>query len=223
MIKALLTLFIACSLTSLVTSLDNGLARTPPMGWLSWERFRCVIDCKTYPDTCISEKLYMAMGDELVKNGYRDLGYVYVNIDDCWAENTRDNVTKELRADHVRFPHGIQWLADYMHQRGLKLGIYADYGAFTCGGYPGSLGYLDIDAQTFAKWGVDSVKFDGCFSDARTDKVGYPAFGKALNKTGHPMLYSCEWPLYEWANNITVISTMHIVLFLFLFNFCLLL
>ena len=193
-----------CCLIPLVACLNNGLARTPPMGWLSWQRFRCNLDCKTDPDDCISEDLYIAMADRLVKDGYRDLGYVYVNIDDCWASKERDNVTKKLVSDPVRFPHGIKWLADYMHQKGLKLGIYNDYGTLTCGGYPGSINYLQLDAETFAEWGIDSVKMDGCYSDPKTMDKGYPLFGKYLNETGRPMLFSCSWPAYQTGTNMTV-------------------
>ena len=81
--------------------------------------------------------------------------------------------------------------------QGLKLGIYEDYGKFTCGGYPGSQGHEETDAMTFAKWGVDSLKFDGCYSNDSSRAEGYPLMGKALNKTGRPIMYSCSWPAYE--------------------------
>jgi len=97
-----------------VSGLNNGLALTPPMGWLSWERFRCNVDCDSYPDSCISEQLYMDMADELVEGGYADLGYVFVNVDDCWAEKERDNVTNQMVADRQRFPSGIDGLAAYV-------------------------------------------------------------------------------------------------------------
>jgi len=94
-----------------------------------------------------------------------------------------------------------------VHSLGLKFGIYEDLGTLTCGGYPGSLDHLEIDAKTFAAWGVDYVKFDGCNSDPVDFDIGYPAFGKYLNATGRPMLYSCEWPLYQGANGIKVNKT----------------
>ncbi len=96
-----------------VLSLDNGLARTPPMGWLSWARFYCQIDCVHHPLSCISERLYMDMADHLVEDGYWDLGYKYVNIDGCWmsANRTKDG---KLFANTTRFPHGIKHLADYV-------------------------------------------------------------------------------------------------------------
>ena len=114
-------------------SLDNGLARTPPMGWLSWERFTCNIDCVNYPHNCINEQLYKDMADRMVKDGFKDVGYQYVNIDDCWSEMERDSQNK-LVADKKRFPSGIKALADYMHSKGLKLGIYGDVGYKTCAG-----------------------------------------------------------------------------------------
>ncbi|XP_033115560.1 alpha-galactosidase A-like [Anneissia japonica] len=118
-----------------------------------------------------SEKLFMDMADRLVEDGFKDVGYEYINIDDCWASKERDSNGK-LQADPDRFPSGIKKLADYVHSRGLKLGIYNDYGTKTCGGYPGSLGYLDVDAKTFAEWGVDMLKMDGCYSDVKTMPQG---------------------------------------------------
>ncbi|XP_003743884.1 alpha-galactosidase A [Galendromus occidentalis] len=180
-----------------VSALENGLALRPPMGWKSWERFRCNIDCDKSPDECISEKLYKRMADELVAQGYRDLGYVFVSIDDCWSMPERDQGNR-LVADTKRFPSGIKALAKYMHDRGLKLGIYADAGASTCRGYPGSMQYVSTDAQTFADWDIDMLKFDGCnVPDPKTAGLIYIAMTDALNKTGRDILYSCEWPLYQ--------------------------
>ncbi|KAK7503869.1 hypothetical protein BaRGS_00004992 [Batillaria attramentaria] len=175
--------------------LDNGLARTPPMGWLSWQRYRCNTDCKNQPEECISESLYKAMADRMVSDGYRDAGYVYVNIDDCWPAKKRD-ANLSLVADPDRFPSGIKALADYVHAKGLKLGIYSDMGSETCGGYPGSKFYMERDAQTFAAWGIDSLKLDGCYSTIDDFPIGYPIMGLELNKTGRPILYSCSWPAY---------------------------
>jgi len=192
-----LTLLVAiCLLAVPTSSLDNGLARTPPMGWLSWERYRCDIDCVNDPENCISENLYMAMADRMSADGYGDAGYQYVNIDDCWAEKLRDPVTQQLIPDKTRFPSGMRALADYVHNRGLKLGIYGDYGTFTCGGYPGSLGFAKIDANTFANWTVDSLKLDGCYASIDSYPMGYPEMSRALNATGRPILYACSWPAY---------------------------
>jgi len=142
----------------------------------------------------------MRMADELVKQGFRDAGYEYVNVDDCWTLHDRDAQGK-LQADPERFPSGIKALADYMHQRGLKLGIYGDAGTLTCGGYPGSFGNFTIDAQTFADWDVDMLKLDGCYLDENTMDDVYPLMTKALNATGRPILYSCSWPAYQIGKN----------------------
>ncbi|ESP00011.1 hypothetical protein LOTGIDRAFT_158234 [Lottia gigantea] len=191
----------ALFLTVSVKGLDNGLVRTPPMGWLSWERFRCNTDCKNDPDNCISEKLYKTMADLLVSEGYKDVGYEYINIDDCWMAKERDSQGK-LVPDPERFPSGIKALADYMHSKGLKLGIYEDFGSKTCGGFPGSEFYMMSDANTFAEWNVDMLKFDGCYSDPKQMEAGFKAMGQFLNNTGHPMVYSCEWPLYQIGDKI---------------------
>ncbi|KAK6976707.1 alpha-N-acetylgalactosaminidase [Biomphalaria glabrata] len=180
-----------------VSALDNGLARTPPMGWLSWQRFRCNTDCDNDPLNCISERLYKDMADRLAADGYREAGYEYVNIDDCWAALQRDPVTLRLVADPKRFPSGIKALADYVHSKGLKLGIYGDMGVYTCGGYPGSKFTLKTDADTFAEWGVDSLKLDGCYSNTDDFTVAYPIMEFYLNRTGRPILYSCSWPAYQ--------------------------
>lgn len=121
-------------LIATVHGLDNGLALKPPMGWLSWARFTCVTDCAKYPDTCIHEDLYKQMGEKLIKDGYVELGYDIVAIDDCWSEYERDNETKRLVADRTRFPSGIKALADWMHSKGLRLGLYGDVGPLTCAG-----------------------------------------------------------------------------------------
>lgn len=191
---------VACFMAT-VSALDNGLALTPPMGWLSWQRYRCNVDCVNQPDECISENLYKRMADRLVADGYRDAGYEYVNVDDCWTLLERDNATGRLVADPARFPSGIPALAKYMHDRGLKLGIYSDAGTKTCGGYPGSFGHFDLDAQTFAEWGVDMLKLDGCYLDQTNMADVYPLMTASLNKTGRPILYSCSWPAYQIGKN----------------------
>ncbi|KAG9342760.1 hypothetical protein JZ751_015624 [Albula glossodonta] len=178
-------------------ALDNGLMRTPPMGWLAWERFRCDIDCKNDPSNCISERLFRDMADRLAEDGWRELGYVYVNIDDCWSSMERDKEGR-LQPDPDRFPGGIPRLAQYIHNRGLKLGIYGDLGTHTCGGYPGTtLDKVAVDAQTFADWGVDMLKLDGCYSNVTEQAKGYPLMSKALNATQRPIAYSCSWPAYQ--------------------------
>lgn len=169
---------------------NNGLALTPPMGWMSWMRYACNIDCANYPGECIDQNLYKTMIDHIAKDGYLELGYNTVNIDDCWEEMERDPKTKRLVPDRKRFPDGVAKLANYAHERKLQLGIYSDVGTKTCGGYPGTRDsktgedYTQIDAQTFSDWKVDSLKLDGCYQDSKLYNRTYPAFTAALSKVG---------------------------------------
>ncbi|CAI6346860.1 unnamed protein product [Macrosiphum euphorbiae] len=179
-----------------IDGLDNGLALTPPMGWLAWQRYRCITDCEMYPDDCVNEQLFMKAADLLVSEGYSELGYNYVIVDDCWLAKNR-SADGKLQADKIRFPSGIKALSDYVHSKGLKFGLYEDWGTKTCAGYPGVLGHEELDAKTFAEWDVDYVKLDGCYSNVRHMDKGYPEFGRHLNSTGRPMVYSCSWPAYQ--------------------------
>jgi alpha-galactosidase len=163
---------------------SNGLTKTPPMGWNSWNTFEGEIDDKTVRE----------MADEMVANGMRDAGYVYVNIDDTW-EGVRDaqgNITS-----NNKFPD-MKALADYVHSKGLKFGIYSSPGPRTCGEYPGSYGHEEQDAKTFAAWGVDYLKYDWCgarmiYKDGDLHAV-YQKMGDALLKSGRPIIYSlCEY------------------------------
>lgn len=176
--------------------LDNGVARTPPMGWLSWERFLCNIDCSKDPQNCISENLYKTMADIMESQGYREAGYEFVNVDDCWMGDERD-FDGHLRPNATRFPNGIKALAEYIHNKGLKFGIYQDSGLKTCAGYPGALCHYVNDARTYADWGVDMVKLDGCNLNPRLMDILYPAYTQALNRTGRPIVFSCSWPAYQ--------------------------
>ncbi|XP_009351606.2 alpha-galactosidase 1 isoform X2 [Pyrus x bretschneideri] len=164
--------------------LANGLGLTPPMGWNSWNHFHCKID----------EKVIKATADALVSTGLSKLGYTYVNIDDCWAEISRDH-EGNLAPNKSTFPSGIKALADYVHSKGLKLGIYADAGYFTCSKtMPGSLGHEEQDAKTFAAWGIDYLKYDNCYNDESKPTVRFPVMTRALMKAGRPIFYSlCEW------------------------------
>jgi alpha-galactosidase len=127
------------------------LAQTPPMGWNSWNAVGCGVNEKLITDTA----------DRFVALGLKDLGYEYVNIDDCWDLKQRD-ADGRLVADPAKFPKGLKWLSDYVHERGLKLGIYGDAGTATCAGYPGGLGHEKNDAQQYADWGIDYIKYDNC-------------------------------------------------------------
>jgi alpha-galactosidase len=174
------------------------LARTPPMGWNSWNHYGCTID----------EALIRRTADAMVANGMRDAGYVYVNIDDCW-QGQRD-ADGFLQPDSQRFPSGIKALADYVHARGLKLGIYSDAGAKTCGGRAGSQGHEFQDALQFARWEVDYLKYDWCNTGTgaaqRNPREAYATMRDALHAAGRPIVLSiCEWgdnKPWEWAGEI---------------------
>ncbi|KAL2226775.1 UNVERIFIED_CONTAM: Alpha-galactosidase 1 [Sesamum indicum] len=164
--------------------LANGLASTPPMGWNSWNHFNCMID----------EKIIKETADALVSTGLASMGYKYVNIDDCWAEISRDE-KGALVPKNSTFPSGIKALADYVHTKGLKLGIYSDAGFYTCSKkMPGSLGHEEQDAKTFASWGIDYLKYDNCNNGGLRPTLRYPVMTRALMKAGRPIFFSlCEW------------------------------
>jgi len=170
------------------------LARTPPMGWNSWNHFSCNVDEQTIRETA----------DAMVSSGMRDAGYRYIVIDDCWQVSRDANGA--LVADPQRFPHGIKALADYVHSKGLRFGIYTDAGTNTCQGRPGTLGHEDQDARTFASWGVDYVKEDWCHAQHLDAPIQYAKFRDALSRTGRPIVLSiCEWGSnqpWEWAPRI---------------------
>ena len=126
--------------------LDNGLGKTPQMGWNSWNKFGCNITEKLIRDTI----------DALNSSGLIEAGYNYINIDDCWQSSRNENGT--IIPDPITFPNGIKPLVDYAHSKGLKFGIYSDAGIYTCEKRPGSLGFEEIDAKTYAEWGVDYLK-----------------------------------------------------------------
>ncbi|XP_028111182.1 alpha-galactosidase 3-like isoform X1 [Camellia sinensis] len=178
-----------------ILNLNNGLALTPQMGWNSWNFFACNIN-----ETVIKET-----ADALVSTGLADLGYVYVNIDDCWSALKR-NSEDQLVPDPKTFPSGIKALADYVHEKGLKLGIYSDAGVFTCEVRPGSIYHENDDAQLFASWGVDYLKYDNCFNLGIKPEERYPPMRDALNETGHSIFYSiCEWGVDDpalWAGKV---------------------
>lgn len=153
------------------------------MGWNSWNFFACDIN-----ETVIKET-----ADALISTGLANLGYIYLNIDDCWSTRTR-NLKGELEPDRDTFPSGIKALADYVHGKGLKLGIYSDAGVFTCQVRPGSLYHESEDAKLFASWDIDYLKYDNCFNLGIDPKKRYPPMREALNATGCTIFYSlCEW------------------------------
>ena len=174
-------------------SLENGAARTPPMGWLSWEKFRCQTDCATHPHDCINMQLYMDMADQIETLGLRELGYLYVNVDDCWSAKER-TASGDLMEDSTRFD--MQALSDYIHAKKLLFGLYADIGTKTCAGYPGLKGHLEADTRKFLDWGIDFLKVDGCNENFGDMEADYSHLSDILRAAGRPIVYSCSWPAY---------------------------
>jgi alpha-galactosidase len=168
-------------------ALDNGLARTPQMGFNNWNLTHC--------GSQFNEAFVKGIADTLVSTGLKDAGYQYVNLDDCWAQSSRD-AKGNLVPDKTRFPHGIKAVADYVHSKGLKFGLYSSAGTKTCNsaGFPGGLGHEKQDAALWASWGVDYLKYDNCNNQGQDAKKRYTAMRDALAATGRPILYSiCEW------------------------------
>lgn len=170
------------------------LGKTPQMGWNSWNKFACNIN----------EKLIRETADAMQTLGMQAVGYEYINIDDCW-HGERD-AQGNIRANAERFPSGMKALADYVHAKGLKLGLYSDVGATTCGGHPGSRGHEYQDAITYAAWGIDYLKYDWCDSKDLSPVAAYTTMRDAIKKAGRPILFSmCEWgdnKPWDWAKDI---------------------
>jgi alpha-galactosidase len=190
--KVFVVLLLAAQLTIHGQSLE--LAKTPPMGWNSWNAFALNIN----------SKIVKAVADSMVSKGLAAAGYQYIVIDDGW-QISRDSDGRII-ADTTRFPEGIKYLADYVHSKGLKFGIYTCCGTKTCGGRPGSYGYESIDAKTYAEWGVDYIKEDWCFTDGLDTRTQYRIMSEAIKATGRPMLLSlCEWGTsspWEWGKGV---------------------
>lgn len=210
------------NLSVVIDGLENGLARTPPAGWMAWQRFTCQTNVDDYPDATIGSNLFQKMSYALRDNGFLAHGYDYVNIDDCWSEKARDPSGK-LVANSSLFPQGIAQLADQVHsiealvepdlistlkidKIHAKLGIYGDCGFKTCAGYPGLLttdnslsedvkNYMETDAQTLASWQIDSYKMDGCYVSPQSAESLCSRMGPLLQKS-RPTLVTCEWPFY---------------------------
>ena len=177
-------LAVAVLLTFSIPSLawDNGLAKTPPMGWNSWNKFACNV----------SEDLIKSVADAVTANGMKDAGYEYIVIDDCW-QVSRD-ASGNIVPDAQRFPSGMKALGDYIHSKGLKFGIYSDAGTKTCQGRPASQGHEYQDARTYASWGVDYLKYDWCNTGTRNAEEAYTTMHNALAATGRSIVFSiCEW------------------------------
>jgi alpha-galactosidase len=160
----------------------DSLAQTPPMGWNSWNKFQCKV----------SEDLIKSIADAIATNGMKEAGYEYVVIDDCWQVSRDEN--GNIVADAQHFPSGIKAVADYVHSKGLKFGIYSDAGTKTCAGRPASQGHEYQDALQYARWGVDYLKYDWCNTGTRNAEEAYTTMSNALLSTGRPIVFSmCEW------------------------------
>ncbi|EAW14901.1 glycoside hydrolase family 27 protein [Aspergillus clavatus NRRL 1] len=175
----------------------DGVGKLPALGWNSWNAFGCDID----------DAKIMTAAKEIVNLGLKDLGYEYINIDDCWSvKSGRDKTTKRIVPDPAKFPDGIAGVADRIHDLGLKVGIYSSAGLTTCAGYPASLGYEEIDAQTFAEWGIDYLKYDNCgvpsnWTDAYTFCVPDP--GSASTNGTCPDNENPAPQGYDWSTSLT--------------------
>jgi len=185
---------LAAALSSPLSALDNGLARTPPMGWNSWNKFACNV----------SEDLIKGAANAVVSTGMKDAGYQYVVIDDCWQVARDEN--GNIVPDSKRFPNGIKAVADYVHSKGLKFGIYSDAGTGTCQNRPGGRGYEFQDARQYAAWGVDYLKYDWCNHSTQDSESSYVIMRDALAKAGRPIVFSiCEWGSTKpwlWAGSV---------------------
>ena len=171
-----------CVLSAQGSDRQAQVAPTPPMGWNSWNKFACHVN----------EQLIRETADAMVSSGMKAAGYQYVNIDDCWQVN-RD-VQGNIVADPAGFPSGIKVLAEYVHSKGLKLGVYTDAGRMTCQKRPGSYQHEIQDVNTYASWGVDYVKIDWCFADGLDPAVQYAKFRDAFAQASRPMVFSiCNW------------------------------
>ncbi|OJJ43549.1 hypothetical protein ASPZODRAFT_74133 [Penicilliopsis zonata CBS 506.65] len=182
-----------------VEALHNGLSRTPAMGWNNWNSLYCDV----------SESLLLDTSQILIDSGLRDVGYQYVVLDDCWSDG-RDEAGR-WRADADKFPHGMKYISDSLHARGLLYGMYSSAGELTCGRYAGSLDHEKEDAQSLADWGVDYFKYDNCYNLGRmgTAKLSfdrYNTMAQALLDTGREIVYSiCNWGedyVHSWGMSI---------------------
>eukprot|EP00547_Thalassionema_nitzschioides_P000602 CAMPEP_0194212912 /NCGR_PEP_ID=MMETSP0156-20130528/13084_1 /TAXON_ID=33649 /ORGANISM="Thalassionema nitzschioides, Strain L26-B" /LENGTH=413 /DNA_ID=CAMNT_0038940817 /DNA_START=94 /DNA_END=1335 /DNA_ORIENTATION=+ len=173
-------------------ALENGLGIVPPMGWNSWNAFHCDVD---------ELKVKLAV-EVMLGNGLVQLGYNYMNLDDCWMSPNRTSDGR-YQADPDKFPSGIPALVKEVHKAGMKFGLYTSAGTKTCQKLPGSLDNEEIDAETFAAWGVDYLKYDNCYGNGIPSIDRYPKMRNALNATGRDIFFSlCQWGVedsWQWA------------------------
>ena len=194
--KTLTTVAVLCGVSGTLLAQSMQLAATPPMGWNSWNHFACKV----------SDAVVRAAADAIASNGMKQAGYIYVNIDDCWQGKRNE---KGIIQPNERFPD-MKALADYVHSKGLKLGIYSSPGPLTCAKYEGSYGHEEQDAQTYAGWGMDYLKYDWCSAAKVYKPSEMPAVYKkmydALKRAGHPIVYSlCQYGMervWEWGASV---------------------
>jgi alpha-galactosidase len=196
------------SSSTLIIKIGDLLALTPPMGWNSWNTFA----------ENISDSLVRQIADSMVSTGMRDIGYQYINIDDYWQLVERDS-KGNIQINKQKFPHGIKAVADFVHSKGLKIGVYSDAAELTCGGVAGSYGHEEQDAMNFEEWGIDLLKYDYCNAPSARDTaiMRYKRMANALHKIKRSIVFSvCEWgeggiytskgegnrKPYEWAANL---------------------
>ena len=191
---ALLCIMLATAAVQATAQKWENLAETPQMGWNSWNKFQ----------GNISEEVIKGIADAMVEEGLLEAGYTYLNIDDCW--HGKRDADGFIQVDAKKFPSGMKALADYVHSKGLKMGIYSDAGTETCGGYPGSLGHEYQDAIQYSRWGIDYLKYDWCNTPNINPKGAYTLISDALRAAGRPILLSmCEWGNshpWKWARDV---------------------
>lgn len=191
------TLLLLLFLSSLNISAQKfeGLALTPQMGWNSWNKF----------GTGINEQMVKEMADALISTGLKDAGYNHILLDDGWMDMERD-AQGNLVPHPEKFPNGIKVVADYVHSKGLKFGLYNCAGSKTCAGYPGSRGHEYQDALKYAEWGVDYLKYDWCSTGKLNAEEAYTTMRDAIYAAGRPILLSiCEWGTdapWKWAQSV---------------------
>ncbi|KAK7975444.1 hypothetical protein PG989_013907 [Apiospora arundinis] len=184
-----------------VAAINNGLAITPPMGWNNWNAFGCDV----------SEHLLLSTSEQIVSLGLRDLGYQYVVLDDCWQQESGRDQNGKLQPELSKFPNGMKAISDHLHEQGLKFGMYSSAGEMTCARYAGSLDHEIDDAESFASWGVDMLKYDSCYHMGRigTPLISFNRFktmSDALRQTGRNVLLNlCNWGedfVHTWGMSI---------------------
>ena len=195
----MLPIILSSLLASPATAVNNGLARTPQMGWNNWNSLGCDV----------SQDLLLDTSKVLVDSGLRDLGYQYVVLDDCWqSERDADGYIKH---DEKKFPNGMKYVAEKIHDMGMLYGMYSSAGEMTCARFEGSLDHEVEDATTYASWDMDYLKYDNCYHMGRfgTAKLSFDRFNamsKALNATGRPINYGlCNWGedyVHTWGMSI---------------------